>query len=420
MSPYGQLPAYEWSFSDVNPPVQAWACMEVYKMDKERTGIGDSLFLERVFQKLLINFTWWVNRKDRFDNNVFEGGFLGLDNIGLFDRNNVPGEGVLQQADGTAWMGMYCLNMLEIALELAQTNKAYEDLATKFFEHFTYIASSLNQISKDFPGAWDEEEGFFYDVLKMPDGEFIPLKVRSLVGLTTLFSVHVIDKELLEKVPQFHRRLKWFIRYRQKNNQYQVIEDIDEKEGILLSLVPYKRLKKILGALLDENEFLSPFGIRSLSKLHQKPYKINLDGEEFGLTYEPGESRSGLFGGNSNWRGPVWMPMNYLIILALEKYHQYFQDELLVELPVHSGNRVNLKTVADELRMRLTGIFVIDQEGKRVFNGPVKLFDDDKSFKDLVLFYECFHGDNGRGIGASHQTGWTGLIAEMIRKLTPT
>ncbi len=420
MSPYGQLPAYEWSFSDVNPPVQAWACMEVYKMDKERTGIGDSLFLERVFQKLLINFTWWVNRKDRFDNNVFEGGFLGLDNIGLFDRNNVPGEGVLQQADGTAWMGMYCLNMLEIALELAQTNKAYEDLATKFFEHFTYIASSLNQISKDFPGAWDEEEGFFYDVLKMPDGEFIPLKVRSLVGLTTLFSVHVIDKELLEKVPQFHRRLKWFIRYRQKNNQYQVIEDIDEKEGILLSLVPYKRLKKILGALLDENEFLSPFGIRSLSKLHQKPYKIHLDGEEFGLTYEPGESRSGLFGGNSNWRGPVWMPMNYLIILALEKYHQYFQDELLVELPVHSGNRVNLKTVADELRMRLTRIFVIDQEGKRVFNGPVKLFDDDKSFKDLVLFYECFHGDNGRGIGASHQTGWTGLIAEMIRKLTPT
>jgi hypothetical protein len=212
MSPYGQLPAYEWSFSDVNPPVQAWACIEVYKIDKERTGIGDSLFLERFFQKLLINFTWWVNRKDRFDNNVFEGGFLGLDNIGLFDRNNVPGEGVLQQADGTAWMGMYCLNMLEIALELAQTNKAYEDLATKFFEHFTYIASSLNQISKDFPGAWDEEEGFFYDVLKMPDGEFIPLKVRSLVGLTTLFSVHVIDKELLEKVPQFHRRLKWFIR----------------------------------------------------------------------------------------------------------------------------------------------------------------------------------------------------------------
>jgi len=238
MSPNGQLPAYEWSFSDVNPPVHAWACMQVYKTDKEQTGNGDTLFLERIFQKLLINFTWWVNRKDRFNNNVFEGGFLGLDNIGVFDRNNVPGGGVLQQADGTAWMGMYCLNMLEIALELAQSNPAYEDLATKFFEHFTYIASSLNQIGHHFPGSWDEEEGFFYDVLKMPDGKFIPIKVRSLVGLTTLFSVHVINKELLEKVPEFHRRLKWFVRYRQKNNQYQVIEDIDAKSGILLSLVP--------------------------------------------------------------------------------------------------------------------------------------------------------------------------------------
>lgn len=424
MSPNGQLPAYEWSFSDVNPPVHAWACIQVYKKDKERTGIGDTLFLEKVFQKLLINFTWWVNRKDRFDNNVFEGGFLGLDNIGLFDRNNVPGGGVLQQADGTAWMGMYCLNMLEIALELAQSNKAYEDLATKFFEHFTYIASSLNQISKDFPGAWDEEEGFFYDVLKMPNGEFIPLKVRSLVGLITLFSVHVIDKELLEKVPEFHRRLKWFVRYRQKNSQYQVIEDLDEKEGILLSLVPYKRLKKILGALLDENEFLSPHGIRSLSKIHQKPYEIMIDGKNFGLTYEPGESRSGLFGGNSNWRGPVWMPMNYLIIHALDRYHDYLQDELLVELPANSGNRVNLKTVADELRKRLIEIFASNHEGNRSFNGQNILFNHDPYFKDLVLFYECFHGDNGRGIGASHQTGWTGLISEIIRrvqaKLPPT
>jgi hypothetical protein len=416
MSPYGQLPAYEWSFSDVNPPVHAWACIEVYKMDKERTGVGDSLFLERVFQKLLINFTWWVNRKDRFDNNVFEGGFLGLDNIGLFDRNNVPGGGILQQADGTAWMGMYCLNMLQISLELAQTNKAYEDLATKFFEHFTYIAGSLNQINKDYPGAWDEEDGFFYDILKMPDGKFIPLKVRSLVGLVTLFSVLVIKKELLEKVPEFHRRLKWFVRYRQKNNQYQVIEDIDEKEGILLSLVPYKRLKKILSALLDENEFLSPFGIRSLSKTHQTPYRINLDGKEFGLKYVPGESRSGLFGGNSNWRGPVWMPINYLIIDSLEKYHNYFQDDLRVDLPAHSGNMVDLKTVSNELRKRLTGIFIKDREGKRIFNGQTSLFTNDEYFKDLVLFYECFHGDNGKGIGASHQTGWTGLITEIIRR----
>jgi hypothetical protein len=313
-------------------------------------------------------------------------------------------------------MGMYCLNMLEIALELAQSNKAYEDLATKFFEHFTYIASSLNQISNDFPGAWDEEEGFFYDVLKMPGGEFIALKVRSLVGITTLFSVHVIDKDLLEKVPGFHRRLKWFVRYRQKNNQYQVIEDIDEKEGILLSLVPYKRLKKVLSALLDEKEFLSPYGIRSLSKIHEKAYTISIEGKEFGLAYEPGESRSDLFGGNSNWRGPVWMPMNYLIILALEKYYKYFQQDLLVELPANSGTMVNLQAVVDELRSRLTEIFIIDQKGSRVFNGQATLYTQDKYFRDLILFYECFHGNNGCGIGASHQTGWTGLIADIIQK----
>ena len=385
MNPYGQLPAYEWSFSDVNPPVHAWACMQVYKIDKERNGVGDTSFLEKVFQKLLINFTWWVNRKDRFDNNVFEGGFLGLDNIGIFDRSNVPGGGILEQADGTAWMGMYCLNMMEIALELAQTNIVYEDLATKFFEHFTYIASSLNHISEDFEEAWDEEEGFFYDVLKMPDGKFIPVKIRSLVGLTTLFAVHVIDKELLEKVPEFHRRLKWFVQYRQKNNQYQVIEDIDEKSGILLSLVPYKKLKKILEALLDENEFLSPGGIRSLSKIHQKPYTVIIDGKEFGLNYQPGESNSNLFGGNSNWRGPVWIPMNYLIILALEKYHKYYQDELQVDLPAHSGNEVNLKTVADELCNRLTKIFILNPEGKRLLNGQEDLFNHDQNFKDLVL-----------------------------------
>ena len=417
MDPYGKLPAYEWSFGDVNPPLHAWACMQVYKMDKERTGIGDILFLERTFQKLLINFTWWVNRKDRLNNNVFEAGFLGLDNIGVFDRGNVPGDGILEQADGTAWMGMYCLNMMEIALELAQNNTAYEDMATKFFEHFTYIASSLNHIGEDFRGSWDEEDGFFYDVLKMPGNKFIPVKIRSLVGLVTLFAVHVIDKELCEKVPEFHRRLKWFVRYRQKNKQYQVIEDIDDKSGILLSLVPYKRLKKILGALLDENEFLSPGGIRSLSKIHQKPYKISIDGKEFGLNYQPGESNSDLFGGNSNWRGPVWMPMNYLVIQALEKYYKYFKDELQVELPAHSGNVVNLKTVADELRKRLTNIFIINPEGKRLLNGQKDLLNHDKHFKDLILFYECFHGDNCRGVGASHQTGWTGLIAEIIEKL---
>jgi hypothetical protein len=416
MDPYGKLPAYEWSFSDVNPPVHAWACIQVYKMDKQRTGIADTIFLERTFQKLLINFTWWVNRKDRLNNNVFEAGFLGLDNIGVFDRNNVPGGAILEQADGTAWMGMYCLNMMEIALELAQTNIAYEDLATKFFEHFTYIASSLNRIGEDFQGSWDEEEGFFYDVLRMPDGKFNPVKIRSLVGLVTLFAVHVIDKDLLKKVPEFHRRLKWFVRYRQKNKQYQVIEEVDEKNGILLSLVPYNKLKKILGALLDESEFLSPGGIRSLSKNHQKPYTLVVDGKEFGLNYQPGESNSDLFGGNSNWRGPVWMPMNYLIILALEKYHSYFQDELQVELPAHSGNMANLKAVADELRKRLTNLFVMNPGAKRLFNGEEELFNKDEHFKDLILFYECFHGDNGRGVGASHQTGWTGIIAEIIGK----
>jgi len=414
MDPYGKLPAYEWSFSDVNPPVHAWACLQVYKMDKKRTGVADTLFLERTFQKLLINFTWWVNRKDRLNNNVFEAGFLGLDNIGVFDRNNVPDGGILEQADGTSWMGMYCLNMMEIALELSQYNIAYQDLATKFFEHFTYIASSLNRISEDFKGSWDEKEGFFYDVLKMPDGKFIPVKVRSLVGLVTLFAVYVIDKELLEKVPEFHRRLKWFVQYRQKNKQYQVIEDIGDKSGILLSLVPYKKLKIILRTLLDENEFLSPGGIRSLSKIHRTPYKTIINGQEFGLNYQPGESNSDLFGGNSNWRGPVWMPMNYLIIQALEKYHIYFKEELQVELPTHSGNMVNLKVAADELRKRLVGMFVRNTDGKRLLNGQADLFNYDTYFKDLVLFYECFHGDNARGVGASHQTGWTGIIAEII------
>ncbi|HEY9364576.1 MAG TPA: glucosidase [Chitinophagaceae bacterium] len=414
MDPKGQLPAYEWSFSDVNPPVHAWSCMEVYKMDKERTGVPDVLFLERTFQKLLINFTWWVNRKDHLDNNVFEGGFLGLDNIGVFDRSNgIPGNGILEQADGTAWMGMYCLNMMEIALELAQFNNAYEDLATKFFEHFTYIASSINHIGEDWPGSWDEEGGFFYDVLKMPDGEYIPVKVRSLVGLTTLFAVHVIRKELLEKVPDFHRRLKWFLRYRKQNKQYQVIEAMDDSEGILLSLVPYKRLKKILSALLDENEFLAPGGIRSLSKIHETPYKIIIDQQQFGLDYQPGESTSDLFGGNSNWRGPIWMPMNFLIIRSLEKYYSYFQNSLEVEFPSRSGRMMNLKVVADELGKRLIGIFTKDEQDKRKVNGDEDLFNEEH-FKNLVLFYECFHGDNSCGLGASHQTGWTGLIAELI------
>lgn len=416
MNPYGQIPAYEWNFNDVNPPVQAWACMQVYLIDKKNTGVGDTLFLERVFQKLLINFTWWVNRKDKRNNNVFEGGFLGMDNIGIFDRNSVPGGGVLEQADGTAWMGMYCLNMMEMALELAQTNKAYEDLATKFFEHFTYISEAINRMCADVNGAWDEQEGFFYDVLRMAD-KSIPLKVRSLVGLTTLFAVHVINKPLLKKVPDFHNRLKWFVKYQQKNDQFLAIE-LNKQGSILLSLAPRHRLEKILKALLDENEFFSPGGIRSLSKIHKEPYKIQIAGREFGLSYEPGDSKTSIFGGNSNWRGPVWMPMNYLMMVALEKYYHYFGKELLVELPSYSGNMESLKTVAAELRRRLINNFLKENNGRRKINGNLDLLNNDKYFKDLVLFYECFHGDNGRGIGASHQTGWTGLIAEIIRTET--
>ena len=416
MDPNGQLPAYEWSFGDVNPPVHAWSCMEVYKMDKEKTGVADTSFLERTFQKLLINFTWWVNRKDHLDNNVFEGGFLGLDNIGVFDRSNdIPGNGILEQADGTAWMGMYCLNMLEIALELAQYNNAYEDLATKFFEHFTYIASSINHIGEDWAGSWDEQEGFFYDVLNLPGDRFIPVKVRSLVGLTTLFAVHVISKDLLEKVPEFHRRLKWFLKYRKQNKQYQVIEAIDNENGILLSLVPKMRLQKILTALLDENEFLATGGIRSLSKIHETPYNLWVDHKQFGLNYEPGESNTNLFGGNSNWRGPIWMPMNFLIIQSLEKYYSYYEQNFEVEFPSHSGFKMNLKTVADELINRLTGIFISNEKGERKLNGDEELFKDEH-FRDLVLFYEYFHGDNARGLGASHQTGWTGLIANLISR----
>lgn len=418
MNPYGQIPAYEWAFSDVNPPVQAWAALQIYKKEKKLTGNGDHRFLERIFQKLLINFTWWVNRKDKFNNNVFEGGFLGMDNIGIFDRNNIPFNGSLEQADGTAWMGMFCLNMLEIALELAQDNNVYEDMATKFFEHFTYIAASINQIRKGYEGVWDEEEGFFYDVLRLPDQHIIPIKVRSLVGLTSLFAVHVIEKQLLEKLPAFYGRLKWFVRYRQKNNEYQVIEDFEDNEKILISLIPQYRLEKILKPLLDENEFLSPGGIRSLSKIHERPYQIDIDGVNFGLQYEPGDSQSSLFGGNSNWRGPVWMPFNFLILKALECFYTYYEDKSNVELPTGSGHFVNLKSVCDNLSERLLHLFVPDKDGKRKINGGNPLFDSDIYFKDYLLFYECFHGDTGRGLGASHQTGWTGLISEIINKYT--
>ena len=415
MHPNGQLPAYEWSFGDVNPPVHAWSCLQVYKIDKAKTGTGDVKFLERVFQKLLINFTWWVNRKDSKGNNVFEGGFLGLDNIGVFDRSNtIPGGGVLEQADGTSWMAMYCLNMLEMALEISQYNPAYEDVTTKFFEHFIYIAESLNRIGENWTGSWDAEEGFFYDVLSMPDGRFIPVKVRSLVGLSTMLGVFVLKKELLAKVPDFYNRLKWFQKYREKNNQYLVVEELDEHDDILLSLVPRERLEKLLKALLDENEFLSKGGIRSISKIHEHGYNVNIDGENFGLDYQPGEGTSSLFGGNSNWRGPVWMPMNFLLVKALHQYCDYFKDDCKVDFPTGSGNNISLSEVANEISKRLVSTFKKDETGNRPVNDNYEVYRSDPNFKDLILFYEYFHGDTARGVGASHQTGWTGVVAELI------
>lgn len=418
MKPNGQIPAYEWTFDDVNPPVHAWSCLEVFKIDKEKTGVPDYKFLEKVFHKLLLNFTWWVNRKDHKGNNVFEGGFLGLDNIGVFDRSSaLPGDGVLEQVDGTAWMAMYSLNMLEIALELSQYNDAYEDVATKFFEHFIYIADSLNRISEDWTGAWDEEQGFFYDLLSMPDGEYIPIKVRSLVGLTTLFGVLIIKKDILEKLPDFYNRLKWFTNYRRENNEYTVIEDLIENDDVLLSLVPRKRLERMMESLLDEKEFLAPGGIRSLSKIHEKPYKITIKGQEFGLTYEPGESNSYLFGGNSNWRGPIWMPMNYLLILSLKKYCEYFRGQCVVTFPATSGSSMQLSMVSTQIAERLIAIFKRDAEGKRPVHKNTLQYQNDLNFKDLILFYEYFHGDDSRGVGASHQTGWTGLIAALINRV---
>jgi hypothetical protein len=421
MHPNGQLPAYEWSFGDVNPPVHAWSCLQVYKLEKEKTGKADIDFLERVFQKLLINFTWWVNRKDHKGNNVFEGGFLGLDNIGVFDRSNtIPGGGVLEQADGTSWMAMYSLNMLEMALEIAQHNPNYEDVTTKFFEHFVYIAESLNRIGENWTSSWDEEEGFFYDILSLPDGRYIPLKVRSLVGLSTLFAVLVLKNEMLEKLPGFHRRLKWFQKYRKDNGQYLVIEDLKAHKDVLLSLVPKDRLERLLKALLDENEFLSKGGIRSISKIHEHGYSVNINGQEFGLDYQPGEGTSALFGGNSNWRGPVWMPMNYLLVKALKQYSEYYGDDFEMEFPTGSGNKMNLADVADEISKRLVSVFEPGADGHRAVNDQYSIYKDDPHFKDLVLFYEYFHGDTARGVGASHQTGWTGVVAELIQRINKT
>jgi len=420
MHPNGQIPAYEWNFSDVNPPVHAWATWRVYKIEQKLYGKSDHLFLERVFQKLLLNFTWWVNRKDIEGKNVFQGGFLGLDNIGVFDRSaTLPTGGHIDQCDGTSWMAMYCLNMLTIALELAKTNPVYEDIATKFFEHFLYIANAINHMGEEEISLWNQEDGFYYDILHLPSNQQIDLKVRSMVGLIPLFAVETIEPDILQLLPDFKARLEWFINNRPdlRNN----IACID-KNGIgarrLLAIVSVDKLRLILQKMLDESEFFGDYGIRALSKIHQKqPYVFNFNGSSCQVNYEAAESRDGLFGGNSNWRGPVWFPVNFLLIESLQKFHHYLGDDFKVECPTGSGKWLTLWEVASEISQKLINIFLKNSSGERpVYGGTVKL-QKDPHWQNLILFYEYFHGDNGAGIGASHQTGWTGLIAKLIQQV---
>jgi hypothetical protein len=416
-SPNGQLPAYEWEFSDVNPPVHPWACFRVFKIDKKLTGQADYTFLESVFHKLLMNFTWWVNRKDSQGNNIFEGGFLGLDNIGVFDRSKpLPTGGFIEQADGTAWMAMYSLNMLRIAIELTPHDRSYEDIASKFFEHFLYIASAINRMGDG--GLWDDEDGFFYDWLRLPDGRKIPLRVRSLVGLIPLFAVTTLDAELIDKLPGFKRRMSWFVRHRPDlcGNIASVTRHGAE-ERILLSMMHPSRLRRVLERMLDENEFLAPNGIRGVSRFHKdNPFVLRIDGQEYHVDYEPAESTTSIFGGNSNWRGPVWFPVNFLMIESLQRYHHYFGDEMQVECPKGSGVMMNLSDVAAHLSRRLSRLFLRDQQGRRPVYGGAEKFQTDPHFRDHILFYEYFHGDNGAGLGASHQTGWTSLVAKLLQQ----
>jgi hypothetical protein len=419
MHPNGQLPAYEWAFGDVNPPVHAWAAWRVYKIEKRIRGKADREFLEKVFHKLLLNFTWWVNRKDPDGMNVFEGGFLGLDNIGVFDRSApLPTGGHLEQSDGTSWMGMYSLNMLAIALELAKEDMAYEDVASKFFEHFVYIAQAISNLGGEGISLWDEQDGFFYDVLHLPNGDHNFLKVRSLVGLIPLLAVETLEPEAIDRLPGFKRRMQWFL-----DNAPHVPGHIEmtakSRHGVrrLLSLVNRNQLTSVLRYMLNEEEFLSPYGIRALSRFHlQHPYMLAVNGNQYSVDYEPAESSTGLFGGNSNWRGPVWFPVNFLLIEALQKFHHYYGDDFKVECPTGSGQRATLWQAAKEVSRRLTKIFLRGADGKRPVFGGIQAFQEDANWRDLIYFHEYFHGDNGAGIGASHQTGWTGLVAKLIEQ----
>jgi hypothetical protein len=406
MHPNGQLPAYEWAFGDVNPPVHAWAALRVFEI----AGDDDCEFLERVFHKLLLNFTWWVNRKDAAGNNLFEGGFLGLDNIGPFDRSSLPVSGRLEQSDGTAWMAMYCQNLLELAILLAGRDRTYEDLATKFFEHFALIANALNDL-----GLWDEQDGFYYDLLHT-DAGVVPLKARSVVGLLPLAAVTTLGPDTLARLPDFMERLEWFTANRpEARSVVQHMPSTEHSGWRMLSIVDETRLRRLLATMLDPDEFLSDHGLRALSRHHlANPLEISVDGVAATLDYEPGESTSGLFGGNSNWRGPVWFPVNYLLVRMLRVYHDYLGDTFLVECPTGSGVEMSLDQVADELSRRLTGIFLEAEDGTRPVFGGYRLFQENQAWHGLIPFHEYFHGDSGAGIGASHQTGWTGLVADLI------
>ena len=419
MHPNGQIPSYEWDFGDVNPPVHAWATWRVYKMGERWHNQRDTSFLASVFQKLLLNFTWWVNRKDSEGKNVFQGGFLGLDNISVFNRSeDIPSGGTLTQSDATSWMGMYCLNMWTIAMELAKVDSSYEDMASKFFEHFLYIAEAINYTQGDSPPLWDEEDGFYYDVLHLPDGTHKSLKVHSMVGLIPLFAVAVFEEEELDSHPDFKRRFNWFLK-----NRKDLCEEIaslrkrGENNRHILSILNEEKLKRILCRMLSEEEFLSPHGIRSLSYFHKNnPFHLDCDGEDHSIDYEPAESTSRLFGGNSNWRGPVWFPLNFLIIESLQKYHHYYGDAFQIECPTGSGNLMNLFQVADFISKRLIAIFTKDEKNRRPVYDTVTVMQTDPHWRDYILFYEYFDGNNGKGIGASHQAGWSAIVAKLIQQ----
>ena len=422
LHPSGQIPAYEWNFGDVNPPVHAWSTIFTYRLEQAQRGEGDVEWLERSFHKLLLNFTWWVNRKDRSGSNVFEGGFLGLDNIGVFDRSApLPTGGYLEQADGTAWMALFCQNMLEISAELALASPAYIDMCLKFIEHYLWIASSLVHAGEDV-GMWDEEDGFFYDVLRLPDGRATRLKVHSMVGLLPLCAVTVFEGRLADKYPEVIPRLQRFLEARPELSSF--IHDPSrrgERGRRLASVLDETKLRRVLARMLDENEFLSPYGIRSLSKYHaEHPYVVHVGGQEFRVNYLPAESDSGMFGGNSNWRGPIWMPVNGLIVRALLQYYSYYGDAFTIECPTGSGRQMTLYQIAEEISRRLASIFLTDGSGHRPVYGGTTVFQDDPHWRDLLLFYEYFHGDNGAGLGASHQTGWTGIVARMMHLFATT